>query len=131
MKLAVNHFLITMVTGLAEATHFARCNALDLELFRDVIGNGPMASKVSAAKLDKIVADDLSAQSSLGDVLMNTELISDAARRARVAAPLLDTCLHLYREAEGLGLGHPDMIAVLGSFESLTAIHRSTASREE
>src|SRR5215212_7077008 len=34
MKLAVNIFLITTVTGLAEAHHFARAQGLDLQTFR-------------------------------------------------------------------------------------------------
>jgi 3-hydroxyisobutyrate dehydrogenase len=121
-KLAVNHFLITMVTGLVEAAHFAHCHELDLKQFSDVVRVGPMASKVSTGKLQKIAEGDLSAQASLGDVLMNTELVVDAARRAGIASPLLDNCLYLYREAEGLGLGGCDMIAVLASLEELTAV---------
>jgi 3-hydroxyisobutyrate dehydrogenase len=130
MKLAVNHFLITMVTGLVEATHFAQCNELDVELFRDVIGSGPMGSKVSSAKLDKIVNTDLSAQASLRDVLMNTELIVEQATKVQVAAPLLQQCLYLYREAEGLGLGGSDMIGVLAALESLTEIDRSIVASQ-
>jgi 3-hydroxyisobutyrate dehydrogenase len=127
MKLAVNHFLITMVTGLAEAAHFAQCYALDLKQFGEIIGCGPMASKVSTAKLHKIASGDLSVQASLRDVLMNTELIVEAARRAAIASPLLDNCLYLYREADGLGLGGCDMVAVLGALESLTAIDGASA----
>lgn len=120
-KLAVNHFLITMVTGLVEAAHFAQSHELDLPQFSEVIRMGPMASKVSTAKLQKITDGDLSVQASLGDVLMNTELIVEAAKRAGIASPLLDNCLYLYREAEGLGLSGRDMIAVLASLEQLTA----------
>ena len=126
-KLAVNHFLITMVTGLVEATHFARCNELDLHQLSEIIAAGPMASRVSTGKLQKILAEDLSAQASLEDVLMNTDLIAQAARRTGIASPLLDNCLYLYREAEGLGLGACDMIAVLGALESLMASNQSAA----
>jgi 3-hydroxyisobutyrate dehydrogenase len=122
-KLAVNHFLITMVTGLVEAAHFAQHHDLDLQQFSEIIACGPMASTVSTAKLQKITDGDLSAQASLRDVLMNTELIIEAARRAGIASPLLDDCLYLYREADGLGLGGRDMIAVLGSLEALTAVN--------
>jgi 3-hydroxyisobutyrate dehydrogenase len=126
-KLAVNHFLITMVTGLVEAAHFAQCHKLNLEQVSEIIACGPMASKVSTGKLQKIAAADLSVQASLRDVLMNTELIAEAARQARIASPLLDNCLYLYREADGLGLGGCDMIAVLGSLEALTAINNVDA----
>ena len=37
MKLAVNIFLITTVTGLTEAHHFARAQGLDLRTFREVV----------------------------------------------------------------------------------------------
>jgi 3-hydroxyisobutyrate dehydrogenase len=126
-KLAVNHFLITMVTGLVEAAHFAQRHNLDLQQFSDIIACGPMASKVSTSKLQKITDADLSVQASLRDVLMNTELIYEAARRAGIASPLLDNCLYLYREADGLGLGGCDMISVLGSLEALTAVNDANA----
>ena len=40
MKLAVNLYLITMVTGLAEAAHFAGQHGLDLERFVAVLDAG-------------------------------------------------------------------------------------------
>ena len=40
MKLAVNLFLITMVTGLTEATHFAQRHGIDLARFADVLNAG-------------------------------------------------------------------------------------------
>jgi len=124
-KLAVNHFLITMVTGLVEAAHFAMRKKLDLQQFSDIIGSGPMASSVSAVKLLKITTSDISAQASLRDVLMNAELIADAARRDAVASPLLDKCVSLYREANDLGVGQCDMIAVLASLEAQTALNEA------
>jgi len=47
MKLSVNLFLITMVTGLAEAAHFADRHGLDMRQFLAVLVAGPMASSVS------------------------------------------------------------------------------------
>lgn len=44
MKLAVNLFLITMVTSLTEAFHFAQRSGLDLDKFREVLDSGPMAA---------------------------------------------------------------------------------------
>lgn len=127
-KLAVNHFLITMVTGLVEAAHFAQSKQLDMQQFGEIIGAGPMASQVATGKLAKMAAGDMSAQASLRDVLMNIELIRDATTRAKVASPLLDTCLYLFREADGLGVGGSDMIAVLASLEMLTATTQSHES---
>ena len=60
IKLAVNLFLITMVTGLTESVHFAERQGIDLALFADVLNAGPMASDVSRVKLGKLVAQDYS-----------------------------------------------------------------------
>lgn len=113
MKLAVNLYLITMVAGLAEATHFAQHNDLDLSVFRDILDAGPMASKVSSLKLAKLVEKDYAVQASIADVLMNATLIFDAARAAGVASPLLDRSRDLFARADQLGHGKADMAAVI------------------
>jgi 3-hydroxyisobutyrate dehydrogenase len=120
MKLAVNLFLISMVTGLAEATHFARSHGLDLTRLRGVLDAGPMASAVSRVKADKLVRRDFTAQASLRDVLMNNRLIAEAARAAGIASPLLDVCHELYGEALALGHGADDMAAVVRAHEART-----------
>ena len=118
MKLAVNLFLITQVTGLAEAFHFAESHGLDLEVFRSVLDAGPMASAVSRIKLDKLVRGDFAAQASVRDVHYNSRLVTDAARAAGVASPLIDACRELFAEAERLGLGPDDMAAVVRAIEA-------------
>jgi 3-hydroxyisobutyrate dehydrogenase len=124
MKLAVNLFLITMVTGLVEATHFAANHGLNMEQLRAVIDCGPMASSVSVMKLDKIVRSDFSAQAALHDVLMNSQLIAEAARAAKIATPVLDQCHQLFFEADGTGFGGLDMIGVVGALEFHTSTLR-------
>lgn len=120
MKLSVNLFLITMVAGLAEATHFARENGVDLAQFHAVLDAGPMASSVSRMKLPKLVQRDFSVQASIGDVLMNTRLIADAARQSGLASPLLDASLALFSETESQGWGAEDMVAVVRALENRT-----------
>jgi 3-hydroxyisobutyrate dehydrogenase len=128
MKLAVNLYLITMVTGLVEAWHFASNHHLDLGLVRDIVAAGPMSSDVARGKLEKLVVSDLSAQASLRDVLMNNALVAGAARSSTIATPLLDECHRLYAEAAGMGLSDIDMVGVLGAFEELTASMRMRPS---
>lgn len=120
MKLAVNLYMIPMVTGLAEAVHFATRHGLDLARLATVLGAGPMASDVSRVKAGKLVAHDFAAQASIANVLENVELIAAAAREAGVASPLLDVCHVLYGETKGLGLGGADMIAVIRAIEQRT-----------
>jgi 3-hydroxyisobutyrate dehydrogenase len=130
MKLAVNLFLITMVTGLAEAAHFAKRNGLDMEQFRAVLDAGPMASAVSRGKAEKLVAQDYSVQASIVDVLKNNRLVAEAARASGVASPLLDVCHALYGETVTLGHGEADMIAVLRAIEARTDARRAPGAVE-
>lgn len=126
MKLAVNIFLITMVTGLAESAHFAERHGLDLARLTAVLDAGPMASDVSRIKAAKLVAGDFSVQAAITDVFKNNRLIAEAARAAKVASPLLDVCHALYGETEALGLGQSDMAAVIRAIEERTAAVRAT-----
>ncbi len=121
MKLSVNLFLITLVTGLCEASHFAARQGLDMDLFRSVLDAGPMASGVSKVKLGKLVARDFEVQASIDDVLKNNQLVAQAARRAGVASPLLDVCHALFAQTAGMGLGKLDMVAVVQAIERRTA----------
>lgn len=126
MKLSINLFLITMVTGLTEAVHFAERHGLDLERFLAVHDAGPMASDVSRVKARKLVASDFEVQASIADVLKNNRLVAEAARAADVASPLLDACHALFGETLALGHGQDDMIAVLRAIEARTeAVRRA------
>ncbi|MFG3205785.1 NAD(P)-dependent oxidoreductase [Streptomyces sp. NPDC048192] len=121
MKLAVNLFLITQVTGLTEAFHFAERQGLDRRLFLDVLDAGPMASGVSRMKAPKLFDRDFSVQAAALDVLKNNRLIAEAARKAQLASPLLDMCHTLFEETVAQGHGDQDMVAVLHAIETRTA----------
>jgi 3-hydroxyisobutyrate dehydrogenase len=120
MKLAVNIFLITTVTGLAEAAHFACRQGLDMGLFKAVVDAGQMASGISRVKSGKLVERDFSVQAAITDVLKNNRLVAEAARHAGIASPLLDACHALYAETENLGFGREDMAAVIRALEVRT-----------
>lgn len=121
MKLSVNLFLITLVTGLTEAFHFAGRHGLDQRLLRDVLDAGPMASAVSRGKAPKLLARDFAVQAGAADVLKNNRLIAEAARKAGLASPLLDVCHELFAETVAQGHGAEDMVAVLHALETRTA----------
>lgn len=118
MKLSVNLFLITMVTGLAEAAHFADRHGVDLRRFLSVHDAGPMASTVSRGKLRMLVDADFEVQAAAADVLYNAQLIAEEARAARLASPVLDACHALYDETVALGHGQRDMAAVVRAIEA-------------
>lgn len=121
MKLAVNIFLITMVTGLVEAFHFAERHGLDLARLIAILDAGPMASNVSRVKAAKLAAQDFEVQAAISNVLENNRLVAVAAREAGIASPLLDVCHQLYAETQAMGLSNADMISVLRAIEKRTA----------
>ncbi|MFD9903700.1 NAD(P)-dependent oxidoreductase [Streptomyces sp. NPDC059063] len=120
MKLAVNLFLITTVTGLAESFHFAERQGLDPRQFLAVLDAGPMASGVSRMKAPKLLERDFAVQAAARDVLMNNQLVADAARASQLASPLLDVCHRLFADTVELGHGGLDMVAVLHAIEART-----------
>src|SRR6478609_5893570 len=117
-KLAVNLYLCTMVAGLAEAYHLADRLDLDLDVFRQALDSGPMASAVSTVKLAKLLSRDFTAQAAVKDVHTNTRLIASAARQAGARSPLLDVTRELFRKTEDAGLGALDMAAVVTALET-------------
>lgn len=121
MKLAVNVFLITMVTGLAEAVRFAAAHGLDLRRFADIVDAGPMSSAVSRVKASKLCNNDLTKQAGISDVLKNSELVMNAASAAAVTLPLMQVCRSLYARTEAMGLGDQDMVAVIRAIESASS----------
>ncbi|HZO96552.1 MAG TPA: NAD(P)-dependent oxidoreductase [Gaiellaceae bacterium] len=120
-KLAVNVFLIALVSGLAEAFHFADRHGLDPGRLRAVLDAGPTASRVSREKARKLAERDFEVQASVSNVLENNRLVAEAARAAGAASPLLDACHALYAEALALGAGGEDMAAVVRALEARAA----------
>ena len=127
MKLAVNTFLITLVTGLAESFHFAEEHGLPADVLAEVLDAGPMASFVSRAKANALVHGDFSPQAAIPDVLKNARLVVDAADGRRIAAPLMRESAQLYAEALELGHADEDMAAVIAAFRARTHRQRSDA----
>lgn len=125
MKFAVNLFLITMVTGLAEAFHFAEEHGADSARLARILGAGPMASAVSRAKAEKLRHDEFEVQAAIADVLKNNQLIAAAARQRGIASPLLDAAHALYAETLDLGHAGADMAAVVHALRARTRASRS------
>ncbi|WP_116810618.1 NAD(P)-dependent oxidoreductase [Steroidobacter cummioxidans] len=120
MKLAVNLFMIVMVTGLVETFHFAERANIDANALRDVLAVTPMANPVSQVKAAKLAAQDWAPQAALADVLKNVDLILDETGAASAATPLIETCRRLYGQAVALDRGTFDMVAVQAAYTHLT-----------
>ncbi len=121
MKIAVNLYLITSVTALAEATSLAAATGVGLEQFRRVITNGPLGSGVAAAKLGKMVTRDFTPQAAVGDVMKNARLVAEAVRGVEGDAPLLAESLARFECLARRGGASLDMAAILMSYEEEAA----------
>jgi 3-hydroxyisobutyrate dehydrogenase-like beta-hydroxyacid dehydrogenase len=75
---------------------------------------------VARAKARKLVARDFAVQASIANVLENTRLIAEQARRSGLASPLVDACRALYAETLALGRAQLDMAAVIQALEART-----------
>jgi 3-hydroxyisobutyrate dehydrogenase len=112
MKLAVNVFLIGMITALAESFHFAEHRDLDLTTFGAIVDAGQMSSPISRIKVAKLLEGDRAPQAAISDVLYNNRLILEASDGA-FPMPLLTLCAELLADTEASGRGAEDMIAVI------------------
>lgn len=65
-------------------------------------------------------------QAATSDAYANTRLISDAARAADIATPLLDLASKLYGETVALGNGRLDMVSVIRAIEARSQSQRET-----
>lgn len=117
MKLSVNLFMISMVTGLVEAFNFADRQGVDTVLLEQILNDSPMSNNVVRVKVDKLVRADFTPQASIDDVYKNNRLIRDAAHRACIPTPLLEVCYSLYQRTQALGFGGSDMVSVLRAIE--------------
>lgn len=113
MKLAINHFLIVMVTALAEAVHAAQLGHMDLQLLQRILDAGPMASTTSRIKLAKLVTADYKPQAAIRDVRLIAHLVARQAHVAGAASPLIDICCAALDAASAAGDGDSDMVAVV------------------
>jgi 3-hydroxyisobutyrate dehydrogenase len=120
MKLAVNAFLLPLVTALAESMHFAERHGLDVKQLVSILDAGPMASLVSRTKAAKLASREFTVQASVANALENCRLTAEAAHHAGISSPLIDVCHALYGEALQLGFADLDMVAVLEAFEQRT-----------
>jgi hypothetical protein len=71
-----------------------------------------------------LVGRDFAVQATISNVLENNRLVTEAAREAGVASPLLDVCHALYAETRALGFGDADMAAVLKAIEARSDLNR-------
>jgi 3-hydroxyisobutyrate dehydrogenase len=121
LKLVANAWLVSLVTGLAEAVALARALGLDPQLFFDAIADGPLDFAYARAKGREMIAEDFVPSFALKLARKDADLALSAAQRAGVELPIAQAVAKQFERAADLGHGDDDLAAVY------FAVNRSSA----
>jgi 3-hydroxyisobutyrate dehydrogenase len=111
LKLAANHWMITMVAALAESMHLCQAMGLDQEQFIALLDGGPLGSVYALQKLDEMQRHQYPAGFPVRLALKDLELVREVEQTSRAAMPLLDAVLERFATANE-SLADQDLAAI-------------------
>lgn len=111
LKLAANHWMITMVAALAESMHLCRLMGLDQKQFIALLDGGPLGSAYAVQKLDEMQRHQYPAGFPVRLALKDLQLVSEVQQGSRAAMPLLDVTLERFATASQ-DLADEDLAAI-------------------
>jgi 3-hydroxyisobutyrate dehydrogenase len=90
LKMAANHWMITMVAALAESMRLCEAMGLDQQHFVALLDGGPLGSPYALQKLAEMRRHDYPAGFPVRLALKDLELVREVERSAQVPMPMLD-----------------------------------------
>jgi 3-hydroxyisobutyrate dehydrogenase len=99
LKLATNHWMITMVAALAESMHLCQAMGLDQQQFTALLDGGPLGSPYVLQKLDEMRRHQYPAGFPVRLALKDLELVREVQQSSRATMPLLDAVLERFATA--------------------------------
>jgi 3-hydroxyisobutyrate dehydrogenase len=90
LKLAANHWMITMVAALAETMHVCELMDLDQQQFIALLDGGPLGSSYALQKLDEMRRHEYPAGFPVRLAVKDLGLVREVAQTAHQEMPLLD-----------------------------------------
>jgi 3-hydroxyisobutyrate dehydrogenase len=111
LKLAANHWMITMVAALAETMHLCESMGLDQQQFIALLDGGPLGSAYAVQKLDEMRRHEYPAGFPVRLALKDLELVREVEHSSRTTMPLLDVVLQRLATASG-NLADQDLAAI-------------------
>jgi 3-hydroxyisobutyrate dehydrogenase len=111
LKLATNHWMITMVAALSESMHLCEAMGLAQDQFIALLDGGPLGSAYALQKLDEMRRHEYPAGFPVRLALKDLELVSEVEQRSQATMPLLDVVLDRFRTANQ-DLADQDLAAV-------------------
>ena len=111
LKLAANHWMITMVAALAESMHLCQAMGLDQQQFIELLDGGPLGSTYALQKLDEMRRHEYPAGFPVRLALKDLELVSEVQQSVGATMPLLDVVLERFTTASA-DLADQDLAAI-------------------
>jgi 3-hydroxyisobutyrate dehydrogenase len=111
LKLATNHWMITMVAALAESMHLCEAMGLDQDQFIALLDGGPLGSGYALQKLDEMRRHEYPAGFPLRLALKDLELVREVEQSSQATMPLLDVVLKQFMAASH-DLADQDLAAI-------------------
>ena len=111
LKLAANHWMITMVAALAESMNLCQVMGLDQQQFIALLDGGPLGSAYALQKLDEMRRHEYPAGFPVRLALKDLELVSEVQRDSHATMPLLDVALERFTTASQ-GFADQDLAAI-------------------
>jgi 3-hydroxyisobutyrate dehydrogenase len=111
LKLAANHWMITMVAGLAETMHLCDAMGLDQQHLIDLLDGGPLGSAYGIQKLEEMRRHDYPAGFPVRLALKDLALVHEVEESSRLTMPLLDVVLARFTAAS-TDLADQDVAAI-------------------
>ena len=99
LKLAANHWMITMVAALAETMHLCELMGLDQQQFVELLDGSPLGSAYGLQKLAEMRRHEYPAGFPVRLALKDLSLVREVADGAHVQMPQLDAVLARMSEA--------------------------------
>ncbi len=99
LKMAANHWMITMVGALAESMHLCEAMGLDHQRFIELLDGGPLGSVYAVQKLEEMHRHEYPAGFPVRLALKDLQLVREVEQSSDAAMPLLDVVLEQFMTA--------------------------------
>jgi 3-hydroxyisobutyrate dehydrogenase len=111
LKMAANHWMITMVGALAESMHLCEAMGLDQQRFVELLDGGPLGSVYAVQKLHEMRRHEYPAGFPVRLALKDLELVREVEQSSGTPMPVLDVVLEGFTTASQ-HLGDQDLAAI-------------------
>jgi len=114
LKLAANHWMITMVAALAESMDLCQAMGLDHQRFIELLDGGPLGSVYAVQKLQEMHRHEYPVGFPVRLALKDLQLVREVEQSSRATMPLLDVVLERFMSVSQ-DLADQDLAAIYES----------------